>query len=178
MPYRRFFLFVEGDDDARFFARIFIPRLRPVYQDVSTVQYAKLKRTKIDAFLASVGSMGADYLFVGDLDRLPCAAAKKDHLRRAHARLDPARILVVKMEIESWYCAGLGEEHPRFGALDLARCPETSVITKERFGAAMAQRTTRLEAMIELLEAFDLATAVRRNESFRYFARKHLRLGA
>ena len=35
---------------------------------------------------------------------------------------------------------------------------------------------TRVDAMLELLEAFDPAIAVRRNESFRYFARKHLDL--
>jgi hypothetical protein len=176
MAYRQFFLFIEGDDDERFFTRVFLPRLRLIYQHVSTVQYSTRKKAWIDAYLASVASIGADYLFVGDLDRLPCASAKKRHLVKDHPRLDPARILVVKVEIESWYCAGVGEEHSRFGALDLARCAETAVVTKERFDAAVSPRTTRLEAMIELLEAFDSATAARRNESFRYFVRKHLSL--
>jgi hypothetical protein len=171
MAYRQFYLFVEGDDDERFFTRIFFPRLRPIYQYVRPIQYAKLKRTKIDGLLASVSAMGADYLFVGDLDRLPCATAKKQHLLRGHPRLDPAQVLVVKAEIESWYCAGVGEEHPRFGKLDLARCAETSTVTKEGFARALQGR---LGAMLELLDAFDPETAARRNESFRYFARKYL----
>lgn len=173
MAYRQFYLFVEGDDDERFFTRIFVPKLQSVYQYVKPVQYAKLKRTKIDGLLASVTAMGADYLFVGDLDRLPCATAKKGHLLKGHPRLDPERILVIKMEIESWYCAGVGEEHPRFGKLDLARCADTATITKEGFDRVLPRR---LEAMLELLEAFDPATAARRNASFCYFARKYLAL--
>lgn len=173
MAYRRFYLFVEGDDDERFFTRIFSPRLHQTYEHVATVQYAKLKKEKIDRFLESVKAMGANYLFVGDLDRLPCATAKKQHLLKGHPRLDPARILVVKAMIESWYCAGVGEEHPRFGRLEIARCQDTSAITKEGLDRALPGR---LGAMLELLDAFDPATAAHRNESFRYFARKHLDL--
>jgi hypothetical protein len=182
MRYKSFFIFVEGDSDARFFEKILIPRLRSSYNHVpSPIQYSRRKPEYLDRYLKNIQGMNADgigahYLFIGDLDSLPCVTEKKQDLVKSHPRLASERIVVVKAEIESWYCAGITEAHAAFGSLKFARCSDTSEITKEDLADAVAPHTTRLDAMLELLEAFDPATAARRNESFRYFARKHLAL--
>lgn len=108
MAYRRLFLFVEGADDERFFGAVLFPLFRKRYEEVRVVQVSQMTKKKVSDWLRSVERMRADYLFVRDLDRHPCATAAKDALRDVHPRLDPARIQVVKVEIESWYCAGIG----------------------------------------------------------------------
>jgi hypothetical protein len=79
------------------------------------------------------------------------------------------------MEIESWYCAGIPEGDPDWGALPIARTPDTETVTKESFLRAMsASGVTLLPALLSLLERFDRRRAAARNASFRYFLGKHL----
>jgi hypothetical protein len=118
--------------------------------------------------------MKADYIFVHDMDQLPCTTAARERLLKIFPQVDADRIQVVKAEIESWYCAGLPEGHPwRF----LAPRPhfDTSTITKEAFEAAILRKgAPRVATMLEILESFDREEAVRRNESFRRFVRKFI----
>lgn len=172
MTYRRLFLFVEGDDDERFFCSVVLPLLRGSYDDVQFVKFRALKREKIKGFLRSIAGMKADYIFVHDLDRHPCATAAKDHLLRTWPHLDADRVQIVKAEIESWYCAGIPENHP-WRSLAIGRSADTSTITKEAFEAAVLQSgQPKLPAMLALLEGFDREAAVHRNESLRRFLRK------
>lgn len=64
MCYRRLFIWVEGEDDARFFEKIMEPKLQKKYDVVETIRYASLKKEKIDNFLKSIKAMGAEYIFV------------------------------------------------------------------------------------------------------------------
>jgi hypothetical protein len=173
MPYRRLFLFLEGDDDERFFRAVLIPLLRRRYEDIRPVQVSQLTKEKIANWLRSVEGMRADYLYVRDLDRHPCVTAAKDALREAHPRLAPDRIQIVKAEIESWYCAGIGPG--RLAGSEIATCLETESVTKERFEAVIpGGRVNRIPSLAEILEGFDLEAAARRNSSLRRFLRKHL----
>ncbi len=172
MGYRRLFLFLEGDDDERFFQAVLVPRLLGRYDDVRPVQVSQLTKKKVSDWLRSVQSMGADYLYVRDLDRHPCATAAKAAFQEAQPLLDPARILVVKAEIESWYSAGIGPG--RLAGLDVATCPMTESITKERFEAALpGGRANRIPVLLEILERYDVERAVDRNSSLRYFLLRH-----
>jgi len=174
MGFRRLFLFVEGDDDQRFFQSL-LPLLGERYDHVDFVQSSRMRKGKLDAFVRSVKSMGAEYLVVSDLDRHSCPTAVKEILIDRHPALDPDRIQVVQAEIESWYCAGVPRSDPDFGALGIVTCADTRHITKEAFNAALSgSGGPRIPAMIALLERFDLATAAERNTSFSYFLRKHL----
>lgn len=176
MAYRSLFLFLEGDDDERFFRAVLFPLFRKRYEVVQAVQVSQMTKKKVSDWLRSVEGMRADYLFVRDLDRHPCATAAKEALRDAHPRLDPARIQVVKVEIESWYCAGIGSG--RLAELNVATCADTEEITKERLNALLpGGRELRIPAMAEILETYDLERAAQRNGSLRYFLRKHLWLG-
>ncbi len=173
MPYRRLFLFLEGDDDERFFRAVLFPLLSKRYANVFPVQVSQLRKKKIAGWLRSIERMGADYLYVRDLDRYPCVTAVKGALRKAYPRLAPERIQIVKLEIESWYCAGIGPG--RLEGLEIATCLETEGITKEKLEAVIpGGRVNRIPTLVEILEGYDLGAAARRNASLRYFLRKHL----
>jgi len=173
MAYRRLFLFLEGDDDERFFRAVFFPLLRRRYDDVFPVQMSQLTKKKIADWLRSVEAMKANYLYVRDLDRHSCVTAAKNALLETHPRLIPDRIQIVKAEIESWYCAGIGSG--KLADSEIATCLETEIVTKEKFDAAIpGGRVNRIPVMAEILESFDLEEAARRNSSLRYFLQKRL----
>jgi hypothetical protein len=172
MTYRQLFLFVEGDDDERFLSSVVVPALLTAYGHFRFVQFSSLKKEKLRGFLRSVVAMKADYILVRDLDRLPCVTAAKDEVLRSLPQVNPDRVQIVKAEIESWYCAGISEDHP-WRSLTIGRCTDTSSITKEILEAAVFQEgQPKLPTMLELLESFDREAAVQRNESFRRFLRK------
>jgi len=172
MTYRRLFLFVEGDDDERFFRSVVLPALHTAYDNVQFVQFSTLKKEKLKGFLRSVVAMKADYILVRDLDRNPCATAAKDHILRALPHLDPDRVHIVKAEIESWYCAGIPEDHP-WRSLTIGQCADTSTITKEAFETVVLRSgQPKLPTMLALLEGFDREAAIHRNESFHRFLRR------
>lgn len=176
MPYRRLFLFLEGDDDERFFRAVLFPSLRKRYEDIFPVQMSQLRKKKIADWLRSIEGMRADLLYVRDLDRHPCVTAAKEALREAHPRLAPEHIQIVKAEIESWYCAGIGPG--KLVALEIATCLETEGITKEKLEAVIpGGRANRIPTLVEILEGYDLDAAARRNASLRYFLTKHLGIG-
>jgi len=176
MTYRQLFLFVEGNDDARFFQSVVVPLLKGRYDSIKIVGYAKLKKEKLEGFVRSVRSIpGADYLIVRDLDRHPCATAAKKTLLQRCSPAEAERIQIVKLEIESWYSAGIPEGDPEWGELPIAVTPDTQTVTKESFLRAMsASGSTLLPTLLSLLERFDRKRAASRNASFRYFLDKHL----
>lgn len=51
--------------------------------------------------------MGADYIYVTDIDRSPCITAKKERVKKEISNIDIGKIVIVIKEIESWYFAGL-----------------------------------------------------------------------
>lgn len=175
MSYRRLFILVEGEDDARLFEKVFIPLLKKVYQDVTPIRFRGWTGMEIRNLLRSIQAMGADYILVGDLDRHACASAAKEALLRRYPFLDSGRIQIVKAEIESWYCAGIGPEDPELGSLGIATCSETAEVTKEVFDTAIGKgRSFRIPTLVAVLERFDLERAIRRNGSLQYFAKKFL----
>jgi hypothetical protein len=176
MAYRQLFLFVEGDDDARFFQSVAVPFFRQRYENVEIVRYAKLKKDKLEGFVRSVQSIaGAEYLIVRDLDRHPCATAAKRTLLQRCSPAEPERIQIVKVEIESWYSAGIPEHDADWGELPIATASDTQEVTKESFHRALsASGKPLLPTLIALLERFDRKRAASRNDSFRYFLTRHL----
>jgi hypothetical protein len=83
MSYRRLFLFVEGDDDERFFSSVVVPALLTAYDHIQFVQFSGLNKEKRRGFLRSIAAMKADYILVRDLDRLPCVTAAKDQVLKS-----------------------------------------------------------------------------------------------
>jgi len=60
----KLFIFIEGDDDERFFNKIIIPMFENKYDSVKLWKYAQEKNEKILQFLNSINAMKADYIFV------------------------------------------------------------------------------------------------------------------
>jgi hypothetical protein len=175
MPFRQLFLFVEGDDDERFFRFVLEPLLRATYDEIHYVKFSQMKWEKLRGFLRSLEAMRADYLLIRDQDRYPCITATKEAVRKIHSQIDPGRIQIVQPEIEGWYCAGIRRDHPGLGGLDVVTCDETSGVTKERFEREVLRGGgPRAAAMVGILETFDRETAAHRNASFRYFIEKHV----
>lgn len=127
--YRRLFIWVEGGDDERFFRSVVCPQFAARCDWVEVRRYAAETPDKVGKFLGSIAAMAADYIFVADIDNSPCVTSKKAILTARYRNLDPARILIVKAEIESWYLAGLDAAAcTRFGIGPLA---DTEPVTKE-----------------------------------------------
>ena len=103
---KRLYILVEGEDDVRFFGRIMKPLFVPHYDSVEILPYASIKRVKVNNFLKSYRQMKNDYIFVADIDTERSVRDKKQilyHLVNVNGNI----IVVVIMEIESWYYAGL-----------------------------------------------------------------------
>ncbi len=167
--YRRIFILVEGADDERFFESIPRPILEEKYDSVQTWQYSGQPKKKTQSFLQSIHAMNADYFFLADVNTHPCVTARRQHLTELYdARLDDDRIIVVIREIESWYLAGLAENAAR--ELGVEAFENTDDITKERFAAMVPRRfDLRIDFMQELLKAFSVEAARKKNMSFDYF---------
>ena len=176
MAYRRLFIFLEGDDDERFFDRVIKPMHKKNYDSIYLWQYSQQKKQKVNGFLQSINDMQADlhaeYLFVSDLDESPCVTAKKARLASEFEKLSKDRILIVCKEIESWYLAGLNDEGCRQIRIQ-KRFGDTDRISKEQFNGMMPKKfVSRIDFMQEIMKVFDRETALAKNTSFGYFTRK------
>ena len=169
MPYKRLYLLVEGDDDARFVDRVIIPRLRGRYDLAQSWRFAQETRRKVNAFLRSIKAMGADYLLLADINAHTCFPKKRTALHEAFSELEGEKTVIVVREIESWYLAGLPDDNP----LGVQAPADTSGITKEQFNNTMPKGLdSRISYMIEVLRHFDICSATARSPSFSYFARR------
>jgi hypothetical protein len=77
----RLFIFVEGEDDERFFDQIIKPILN---QDSIIIKYAQKRKQKITNYALNVEKMNADYIFIGDINMKPCITAKKQDLSKLY----------------------------------------------------------------------------------------------
>ena len=168
MQYKMLFILIEGNDDEYFFDRAIKPLLAETYESILLWQYAQKPPEKIRQLVRSIKRMKADYIFVGDIDDLPCVMAKKEQILAKKLNVDDEKIMIVVKEIESWYLAGLNDKN----AQDLTRTTfvTTDALTKENFNSLMYPAfDSRVDFMQEILNRFSVGEAENRNVSFRYF---------
>lgn len=167
----KLFIFIEGDDDEKFFDRIIIPMFANKYDTVKLWKYAQEKNERISKFLKSINAMNADYIFVSDNDASPCITDRKQRIENDFQNIDKNRILVVVREIESWYLAGIDDESSEnFGIKSFSN---TEHINKIAFNALKPKRfNSRIDFMSEILKLFCVDTAKMKNGSFSYFIEK------
>lgn len=172
---KRLFILVEGSDDVRFFGRIVKPLFVSRYDSVDIIPYACTKREKVSKFLKSIRQMGNDYIFVADIDTERTVRDKKQILYYRYNEIDGANIIVVIMEIESWYLAGLTGETA--AVLHAKALQSTDEITKEDFNALIPRQfDSRIDFMFEILKEFSIDAAAQKNRSFKFFIdRYHLK---
>lgn len=168
MTESRLFLFVEGNDDQRFFSRIVVPLFRERYSSVEVISYASMKTATVCRFVRSIRDMGYDFLLFADIDEVRNVRGKKALLRERYCTLTDDRIVVIIKEIESWYLAGLDDRSQK--RLHIRPFRTTDHITKELFNRMIPpEYTSRIAFMVEVLNRYSLSEAEARNRSFLYF---------
>lgn len=167
------YVLCEGDDDERFFDRVVQPRLSYSEQEVRYFQYAQYPYEDVRNLLHSIRDMrgsgiDAEYFFLRDFDRAPCKESRFEEIDRNYDDLvsRDQTFLVVQM-IESWYVAGLENQHP-VSMLDDAP-PQTDKLVKQDLENMMAEDADRFDVLQEILKHFDLDRARYKNNSFEYF---------
>lgn len=171
MEYKYLFIFVEGDDDERFFMEIFKAKIEKGYKSVIIKKYACEKIEKMNNYLKSIECMGGTYFFLTDINSAPCIAAKKQKIKDKYKNVNEDKIIVVIKEIESWYLAGLDDSS--FRELRIRPLNNTNDITKEKFNQMIPEKYgSRINFMREILKRFSVDIAKQKNGSFRYFYEK------
>jgi hypothetical protein len=170
MRSKRLFIWVEGDDDERFVDRIIKNKLASKYQSIVIKKYSQENKKYIRNFFKSIASMGADYLFMADLDHEPCITSKKEKIINEKDYLTSDRIFVVCKEIESWYIAGINQADSKRNKI--AFIDNTDEIFKEEFERMIPQKDSKLNFKLELLKCFKDDIAVSKNQSYKYFYSK------
>ncbi len=165
------YLFVEGQDDKRFFEKIFAVKFN---RAVKIIEYAQKKEEKIESFIRSINKMGCDYIFFADLDNSRCITEKKEALTKKIKCLDKGKIIVVIKEIESWYLAGLDDKSRKKLGIKIKQ-KKTDGITKEKFRKMVPKKYQRslINFKIEVLNLFSIETATSKNSSLKYFVEKY-----
>lgn len=167
------YVLCEGDDDERFFSRVVQPCLSYAGHEVKYFQYAECPHEDVRNILHSIEYMAAngidaDYLFLRDFDRASCKTSRLDEIDRKYDGLvaRDRTFLVVQM-IESWYVAGLENQHS-VPMLDDAPS-QTDDLLKRDFENMMADDADRLDVLQEIFKHFDVDRARYKNTSFEYF---------
>ena len=166
------YIFLEGNDDERFFKTILEKKFKQKYEVIQFVKYAQMKEEKVNNYIKSIKSMKHDILFVCDIDNYPCKTSKKDYYVKKLNNINKNNIFIVIKEIESWYLAGLDEKSSEF--LKIKHFKDTNEITKEKLQSIIPQKyDSKVDFMQEVLKKFNIEIALDKNESFRYFYGKN-----
>ena len=169
MP-RRLYLFLEGNDDERFFSHVLLPLLIRKYSDIRFIQYAEDQPKETNKFLKSISSSGDEVIFVKDIHDAPCVTASKMKVTSKY-KVNKNDIAIVVKEIECWYLCGLDSHCCRKLGID-RRLGNTDDMTKEDFDSLGPSEVSHIEFMQQILEKYDIDTGRHRNQSLRYFLRK------
>ncbi len=163
------FVLLEGEDDERFISKIIKPLLQKNYTDVKLWKYARKKKEKINSFIKSVNSMGAEYIFLSDSDEFSEPDMKTRKLVERMPFLEKNCISIIVKEIESWYLAGINNNTHKKLKLGKKIPSSTESVSKEMFDNMLNTSFTRVESMIEILNSYDSELAMKRNNSFNKF---------
>jgi hypothetical protein len=167
------FIFVEGNDDERFFKHIIEPRFD---QKVKYIKYAQLKKKVIINYLRSIQNSKDDYIFTADIDEMPSVSAKVKWVRSKFEYLRDQKVIdipkknlaIVIIEIESWYVAGMTDSFAFANHIEPIRNSEW--INKEIFNNFFHGKfRSRIDFMQELLKYYSYDTALLKNKSLDYF---------
>ncbi len=172
--YKMLYILIEGDDDERFFNKIIKPAMNERYDYIQLWRHAQKSDTDVSKFIKSIKQMNADYIYVTDLDDMPCVTKKKQKIIMDISRIDDGNIIIVKKEIESWYLSGLDKKSSKKCGLKSLNC--TDEINKEAFNYLIPKKfDSRILFMIEILKLFSLDVAKEKNQSMKYFIDKNIK---
>lgn len=168
---KHLYIFLEGEDDKRYFKAIIEPLLKNKYK-IMYYLYSQQKKEKIISFLKSIEKVSNwEYIFIADIDLFEDIKLKKTQLTKSYEILKEEKIVIVIKEIESWYLAGLDLEYKRKNSISFKN--NTNDIIKESFDNILKKsklkRMPRSSWMIEIIENYNLEIAIKNNDSLNYF---------
>jgi hypothetical protein len=161
---KNLFIFVEGQDDKRFFEKIILPILKGKYVFISIRTYANEKNKELAQFIRSLKQMNTDYIFVVDKNsEYGCITTKKKDVQKSYD-VEVDKIIVVIKEIESWYLAGLNEEQTKKFGLPILE--HTENVGKKKFEEYRrnCKIHNRKDLMTEILKNFSIKTAKQKKQ--------------
>lgn len=190
MSDRWLYVFLEGDDDEDFFNYILKPKMTDKYIHIATIQYSQgIKDNKLGLkknlqnYIKSIQSMDfADLILFRDFDNHKCITEVKDSIKNLidPLSIDEKVIMIVVIEIESWYAAGINDTAMRkLGIRNktiIKKLCSNEKLTKEQFNTLIPKKIVRKNFMTNLLNNYDLDLARRRNESLDYFIKKRTQI--
>ncbi len=173
---KQLFIFLEGNDDERFFENVVMPLFQERYSMIRFWKYSQRKPSKVANFIRSIRAMNADYIFARDLNSDPCITSKKGQITKKFNLLAEEKIIIVAKEIESWYLAGMDEKTSKKLSIR-KKIQSTDTITKEDFNRLIPKNMPRIEFMRKILENYDIEIGKKKNSSFEYFLNKWINEG-
>jgi len=173
--YKRLYILVEGLNDERFVDSILKPIFEGNYAFVKTYKYAEKDKKTIRKFIKSIHSMDADFICLADLDNSPCTTHRKSVIKtKKLGSVEDSRIMIAKKDMDSWYLAGINDACCRRFRISIHNT--TDNIDKRQFKRILERSKLgfTLDCRMQILQNYDLSTAVLRNQSFYYFYQKYL----
>ena len=166
--------FLEGNDDERFFNIILKDKFEVIYDNIKVIKYASLKPKTMKKIIKTLNSAQKDYVMLADYDDSTCITNKKNYLKNTYSEIIESNIIISKLEIESWYLAGLDNTSSNF--LRIPYRTNTEKISKIDLDKHKHDKySSRIDFMHEILKKFNFETAIKQNASFEYFVKKYLR---
>lgn len=163
-------IFVEGFNDELFVRNIIDKKnMNPV---PNIVKYSEKEQTKIDTYIKVINERQGHLIFLSDYDpdSNPVPANKVNKLMGKYPNLREEQIVLAFPEIEGWYIAGLDDDSRK--EMGLGKLPKPDKCTKEKFRACLPKKSSELDMSVQILDKFDLTTAMDNSESFRTFIKK------
>jgi len=176
---KRLYILIEGDDDKRFFEKIIKPMFREKYNSVALWQYSRKKKAEVNEYLNNIKEKwDADYIFVTDLENMPCVTKRKQERQEEFDNIDDKdRIIVVIKKIESWYLALLDDDACRKYGIDSYN--STNGVGKGQFKNRIPKkfRGSGIAFMQDILKNHvnpaSIETAKQKNTSLSYFIKRY-----
>lgn len=172
MEYTRLYLFLEGNDDERFFEQILLCKFKEIYSDVIIWKYTKKTDSQRKRFIDTINKVrNWDYICFRDINSAKCITQKKEKTVNKFDRINIEKIMIVIMEIESWYLAGIDNEFLRHIRANLIDCSYDH-ITKEYFNSLIPKNMLRINFVQKILQNYNINLAIRNSKSFAYIYKK------
>ncbi len=160
-------IFVEGPNDRRFIECIVLPKIENLFDCVQFYEYATKPVKQTKNFIRAIKKMSYKYIFVKDFDRSVCVTQRKNHILEKYCDCDKSLIQIVRIEIESWYAAGINKTS--YKKLRITKFNDCNNVCKNTFEQHLPPKSIVQDKMIDILDNYDLKLGRKRNNSLNYF---------
>jgi len=165
-------IFVEGTNDKRFFEFIVLPKIENQFDCIQFYEYATKSVKQTKNFIKAIHKMSYKYIFVKDFDSSICVTQRKQQVLEKYCDCDKSLIQIVRIEIESWYAAGITKYC--YKKLRIKEFKDCNNVCKDAFEQHLPPKSIIQDKMIDILENYDLTLGKKNNHSLNYFFRRLL----